>query len=133
VNSLLAETIASFLKSKQSILFAYLFGSQASGNVNPMSDLDVAVYTDSAATPNELWCLQSEIMEAACIKRVDLIDLRRAPPVLVYEIVSTGKLLFSGDAEAVNRFERKAYLHYFDTQHLRDVQNYYLRAHFIAS
>ncbi len=98
-----------------------------------MSDLDVAIYTTSQTSPDEVMRLQTELMQAARLKRVDLIDLRKATPVLAYEIASSGELLFTRNVDALNHFERKAFLHYFDTQHLRNVQNHYLRARLAAS
>lgn len=95
-----------------------------------MSDLDLAVFADPPLADSEREVLLTELMEEVRRKAIDLVDLRRAPPVLAYEVVDSGKLLFCRDTDALNRFERRALLHYFDTQHLRSVQERYMREYF---
>ena len=129
----LKERLTSLLASKKEIGLAYLFGSHADGSANAMSDLDIAVYPSPETPQVALLELQTELMETARMARMDLVDLRKAPPVLIYEVVTTGLLLVAQDTEFQNRFERRAFLHYFDTQHLRNVQNEYLRDHLRAS
>jgi predicted nucleotidyltransferase len=133
VNDSTKKSLKTLIQNNKGILFAYLFGSQVTGNVNAMSDLDVAIYPRTSLPPADLMRLQTEIMEASRMARVDLVDLRLAPPLLAYEVAASGELLFTRDANAQNRFERKAFLHCFDTQHLRSVQNQYLRDHLSAS
>lgn len=127
MNGFIVTQLRSVLESDPQMAFAYLFGSQASGRTNPMSDLDVAVYTEPALTLDKLLALQSDLMEATRMARLDVVDLRSAPPLLLYEIISAGHLLFTRDPDAVNRFERLALLRYMDTAYLRKVQGQYLR------
>ncbi len=98
-----------------------------------MSDIDVAIYTKDPLSSEDRIKLLSELMEPLGTDRMDLVDLRTAPPSLAYEVVASGQTLCVRDMDAQNQFERQALLHYFDTQHLRDVQNQYLRDHLQAS
>lgn len=127
------QALGDFLSQCPEILFAYSFGSQVSGIVGPLSDMDVAVFTKEALPFNRRMEIHSDAMKAALMAKVDLVDLRLAPPVLAYEIVSSGQLLFSKDVDAQNDFERRAIMRYFDTAHLRNIQNHYLREHLKAS
>jgi predicted nucleotidyltransferase len=123
------NALASLLEARGDILFAYLFGSQASGTTGPLSDVDVAVFTRSPISFDARLLMLADLTMFLKTDAVDLIELRDAPPLLTYEVVSSGQLLFSKDSGAQNRFEQKSFLRYFDTQHLRDVQNQYLRHH----
>jgi predicted nucleotidyltransferase len=79
---------------------AYLFGSHAQNSQGPDSDLDLAILVDGPSLdPIALWELSGELADiAGCA--VDLIDLRAASTVLQYQIITTGRRLWAGNAEA---------------------------------
>lgn len=77
----------------------YLFGSVASGDAGPESDVDLAVLSDRALDPVVLWDIGAEIGDAlGCT--VDLVDLRAASTVMQYQIVARGRRLWARDASA---------------------------------
>lgn len=114
------------LSAVQGIRLAYLFGSRATGTAGPRSDADVGVIFDPPLGPRDLSILQEALSDAAGAE-VDLVDLRSAPPLLRYEAISRGQRLLVRDDGERTAFEARAMLDYMDTQHLRDVQHYYLR------
>jgi hypothetical protein len=63
-------------------------------------DLDLAHLTKDQPA----WKLWDEIAEAVGSERLDLVDLRRASPVLLFEIVRSGSLLYSSDEAIKERF-----------------------------
>src|SRR3954468_18482396 len=68
----------------------YLFGSRASGDEGPDSDLDIAVVLDGPANLVRLWEAGENIASRLDVD-VDLIDLLVADTVLKYQIVTNGK------------------------------------------
>lgn len=72
----------------------YAFGSQVQGTAGPHSDLDLAVLVAGYADPLVLWDLACQLAdEAGC--PVDLLDLRAASTVMQYQVIITGRVLWS--------------------------------------
>jgi hypothetical protein len=63
-------------------------------------DLDLALLTRD----QPVWKLRDAITEALGSKRLDLVDLKRASPVLLFEILRLGNLLYSSDEATRERF-----------------------------
>ena len=81
------------------LLAVYAFGSQVQGTAGPGSDLDLAVLVAGYADPLKLWDLSNEL--AALLDcHVDLLDLRAASTVMQYQVLSTGRRLWSLDVSA---------------------------------
>lgn len=111
------------LEAEPSVRLAYVFGSTARGEARATSDVDIGVVRDGTGTLTEL----SERLERALGSTVDLVDLRRAPPLLVHEVLRDGVVALCRDELERAEFESRALAEYLDTQHLRDVQQLYLR------
>jgi len=116
---LLSET----LKKYPDVQFAYLFGSQASGNVTPISDVDVAVYLDDHLASTEQFKLQLHLVGVLCqaLQRndVELAILNGADIVLRYQVLKNGKLIFCRDQTAKNEFFVRTMSEYLDAEPLR--------------
>ncbi len=82
----------------------YLFGSVAADAVHESSDIDIAVLPQSPLSNLDRWNLQQELA-IALRTDVDLIDLLSASTVMRVQIVSTGEVLFEGDATRRAEFE----------------------------
>ena len=81
----------------------YVFGSQASGQADAQSDVDLAILLPGYADANALWDTAMEL--AALLNRhVDLLDLRAASTVMQHQVLTTGQRLW-GDALAAGLFE----------------------------
>jgi len=103
---------------KQNVVLAYLFGSQAKGNIGPLSDIDIAVYFDESVPANERFDLRLEtlgqLMDLFKTDEVDLVVLNDAPPLLSHRILKEGTLIFSDNHKKRLDFEVKAVLKYLD-------------------
>lgn len=77
----------------------YLFGSQASGDAGPESDLDLAILADSPPDEVGLWQLSGQLADLAGCP-VDLLDLRAASTVMQYRIITTGRRVWARDSDA---------------------------------
>jgi predicted nucleotidyltransferase len=85
-----------------------LFGSTVTGRTHKHSDIDVAVFGILAPRIGG--------------DRLDLVDLRRAGPLLSMNVARTGRVLYERDPGAWRRFQSLASRRYCDTEKLRRAQ-----------
>jgi predicted nucleotidyltransferase len=93
----------------------YLFGSCASPDARPDSDVDVAVLMPSSLEPVRRRGLQ-EKLATRLHRDVDLVDLREASTVLRQQVVQTGRLLHDGAPFERQLFEAHTLNDYADLQ-----------------
>jgi predicted nucleotidyltransferase len=125
---MLAEKVESNLAAIRATLedagavLAYLFGSAAKGTDRSGSDLDIAVLL-GPEVPAERYGevrlrLLTDLVGLTHTDDVDLALLNIAPPLLAFEIITTGRLLLGSRRQQV-RFEIEANRRYIDTRPLR--------------
>jgi len=136
INSSLQEvenSLVPFFQDREEILLAYLFGSYITTSTRVPEDLDVAILLDSElfrpldrkAPYGYQAELTTAIMNRLKLNRVDLVLLHRATPVLAYQVIHTGKAIFSR-SEALRRdFEIATLKRHADTRHLRRIKRHY--------
>ncbi len=122
------KLVQSLLKNIPEVDLAYLIGSAVSGHQRKDSDLDLALVVNAENFKNFDYG-KVHLKVQAVLSDVNL-DLRVILPdktdyVYLYQ-VAQGKLIYSKTESARIEFEKKAMLHYFDTQHIRDIFHYYL-------
>ena len=93
-----------------------LFGSFARDRARSESDIDLAVQCDG---PADLDALYLALAPRLGTDRLDLIDLRRAGPLLGMAVARTGRLLFERQPGAFREFQSLASRRYCDTDKLR--------------
>lgn len=95
------------LLGEPTLVWAYLFGSAARGGA--FRDVDVAVMPGEAGLTRlaELGGLQTRLSRAASAD-VDLVDLRRAPLVLLKSILTDRRLLLDRDTPQRHAWEVEA-------------------------
>ncbi|MBI4572388.1 MAG: nucleotidyltransferase domain-containing protein [candidate division NC10 bacterium] len=96
-----------------------LFGSAVKGRAVAESDVDIGVRCDG---PADLDNLYMAIAPRLGTDRLDLIDLRRAGPLLAFQVARTGRLLFERCPGAFREFQSLASRRYCDTEKLRHAQ-----------
>jgi predicted nucleotidyltransferase len=119
------ERIRGVLDRRGDVRLAYVFGSVAHGRARPRSDVDVAVLFMGDAKPGVMDVLTEDLEDAAG-RRVDLIDLGTAPPLLAHQVVSTGTCIVCRHPGERAAFETRTVVRYLDTAHLRRIQHRYL-------
>ena len=97
-------------------LLAYVFGSFP--HHEEPADIDLAILPSDGG----LGDLRERITDILNTERVDLVNLKTATPVLRFEVVSTGVLIFKKSDLLENSFELSTLREYRDTAHLRAVQ-----------
>lgn len=89
----------------------YRFGSSVTNADRPDSDVDLAILAARPLAAVERFDIQ-ERLAAALRRDVDLVDLRSASTVMASQIITTGMLLYEGDAPARHVFEDFIYGRY---------------------
>lgn len=93
------------------ILFAYVFGSAGTARQNSKSDLDIAVYLDIQASEFKLdhkTALYAEISRTAKRDDIDVLILNTCKnQMILYEVMTKGRLVYDADFEKRALFEQK--------------------------
>lgn len=104
------------------MISAILFGSFAEGRENDMSDIDIGVLVSKELSLIEVGFLAAG-MEMVFKRRVDLVilnDLYKKNPLLAYEIITKGNLMFCRDQEKLVELKTNTILSFLDMLPLRD-------------
>ena len=115
--------VARALAAEPDVELAYVFGSVATGASGPRSDVDVAIgLTGADDGPADAFRRLQELgdrLERALARAVDAVDLFRAPPLLLHEILRTGRppVVVRDEARRL-AFECRARRMYWDALHL---------------
>lgn len=109
---------------KERLQLVLLFGSVAKGNVHRKSDIDLGFLFDE---PVDVVALTNEVTKLLRSDRVDVVDLRRASPLLKFCAVKKGKVLYERSDGLFNQFFSLAFRMYVDTKKLRDVRGEMIR------
>lgn len=113
------EVILAHIRARLSPLAIYVFGSQATGQAQPGSDLDIAVLGPAPYDPwtlfilsEELVSLQEQYPQNGPPSELDLLDLNAAPPALQVNIVTQGRRVFCANRLRCDLFEIRALKEY---------------------
>ena len=105
--------------SEDGLQLVIVFGSIVSGKMHKKSDLDVAFLFDR---PIDTVALTNKVINLLHTDNIDVVDLKRASPLLKFSIVKTGRLIYENEVGLFNAFYSLALRMYIDTQKLRDAQ-----------
>jgi predicted nucleotidyltransferase len=116
------EALVNCLAAQPDVLAAYLFGSYATGKARPESDVDLAVLlsgTDDMERFERRLRLMGEVEEALGRRPADVVVLNDAPPLLAYQVLRYGRLIFERDRAARVEFEVRSGQVYTDLVPMR--------------
>jgi hypothetical protein len=130
-SSLLA--VAPDIFGNSPVLFAYLYGSYATGLVHPFSDLDIGIYVDQMSRRQ---CLELELSLALEIDEKlgsgvasEVRIINNLPLVVTGKIITEGLLIFSRNETIRVDFETSVRSAYFDfLPVLRRYQSMYIES-----
>lgn len=127
LNLAAAERILGEMKT---VSLGYLYGSFAAGKEDDLSDVDIAVLLDEEIESNLFFGYQISLMGSfSCIskdRQVSVIILNETTPVLKYEVIRYGRLFYKRNRNERVNFEVAAMREYFDTEHMRQICDFYL-------
>ncbi len=111
------ETISGYLKGRDDIVAAYLFGSTVKNRERESSDLDLAILFKEGMEIYRRFQAKLQIaneLEEKVMKKVDVVDVRSADQYFVHQIMKNKILVFEGDLHERVAFEVRHRKHYFD-------------------
>jgi uncharacterized protein len=122
---LIQQRLADLSRVMPDLRLLVLFGSLARGRARSESDIDVAVQCDG---PADLDALYLAMAPRFGTDRLDLIDIRRAGPILAMAVARTGRPLFEREPGAFREFQSVASRRCCDTEKLRHARRRAIRA-----
>ncbi len=109
------ESLGPALGRCRGVVFAYLFGSAARGELGPLSDVDVAVYLEPGADPSEgLLEAIGSATDHLGTDEVDVVLLNTAPTALIGRCLLSRRVLVDHDPFLRQRFESAELRKFFD-------------------
>lgn len=118
------------LRKELRILAVYIFGSYAKGTYNKESDFDIAFVAEDKRTITDD-AVYELIKDIPFPKNPDIsvVD-KTSSPIFLFQIINSGTRIYAKDEHKANAFEAYILRYYYDTQHLRNIYNYYLKEKF---
>jgi len=95
------------------VQFAILYGSAVTGAMREESDIDLAVMYPSILGAEDVLRLLGEL-SAVFHRYVDLLDLRRAGPIIKMQVLRHGRPVIINDDKAFKHFSMYTPSEYFD-------------------
>lgn len=121
------------LFEEESLQLVLLFGSLLTGTMHKKSDIDLAFLFDR---PVDIVSITNSVIRLLHTDNVDVIDLKKASPLLKYSAAEKGKPLYEKSPGVFNEFYSLAFRMYVDTRKLRDARTrgikYFLKARGLA-
>jgi predicted nucleotidyltransferase len=117
------KAMAAYLARQPAVVAAYLFGSVAHGRADRLSDVDIAVLFDERLGAEESVERQLRFMgdlEVYADREVQVVILNQAPPLLAYQVVRHGILLYERGRTERIAFEVRTRKVYFDLKPMLD-------------
>lgn len=112
MKQLLNELIA-WAQIQPEIVALYLYGSQAQGIANALSDVDVAILAQPQLPREQLWRLEDR-WTGHWPNRIDMRLLNLAPLSVRYEVTAHGQRLWATDATTIAEIESLIWREYWD-------------------
>ena len=113
------KRIGAVLRDFPNVNFGYLFGSISEGFERKDSDVDVAIYLDESLSDEESFKLELEIgaeLESKLKRKVDLIPLNRAHPLLAFRAIR-GEIVMERDPVERSLVVSRIMSRYYDFRH----------------
>ena len=129
-NDKVISYIQKALQKEPRILACYIFGSYIKKVHNKESDIDLAVIVKNKKliTENTIYELLKDVPFP---KDLDLSIVDKASsPIFLFQVISSGTRIYTKDKNRADAFEAQVLRYYYDTQHIRNIYNYYLREKF---
>lgn len=131
VKSDLHKKIGEYFEKRGDVFLVYLFGSRATDKATEKSDLDIAILMKNKGDfkLDAKSRITSELMNLLKFNRIDVVFLNSTTPLLSYEIVRDGKILFLDPVFDIFSYKISILRNYQDTKHLRNTKyEYFLDA-----
>jgi uncharacterized protein len=110
---------AEYLKTRQDVEFAYLFGGLAKKKPSPLSDVDIAVYlTDAADVVGSKLAILEELADILHTEEIDLVVLNKSSLPICMNIIKNHKILVDKKPVVRHSYQSLIMRKYYDYSHL---------------
>lgn len=109
------------IAKKHNLKLLLLFGSQASGKTHPMSDFDFGFLSEKELAFKQRSELAHDLVALVKFTNVEDVDLKKAGPFLLKEIVKNNRIIFE-KSEAYAEFFSNAVRSYFEAKPIFELQ-----------
>lgn len=106
--------------SERGLKLVLLFGSSVTGKRHRQSDIDVGFLFDGEV---DILALTNKVIRLLKTDKVDVVDLKKASPLLKFAASRSSVVLFEKTPGLYNAFSSLAFRRYVDTKKLRDAQH----------
>jgi len=103
-----------YLKARDDVAFAYLFGSMAGGDSTPLSDVDIAVHLTEGRFSEKRLEILGDLNDILSTDKLDLVILNTAPQGLKARIIRTRVVLADNMPFVRHAFESGTIRTYMD-------------------
>lgn len=108
------------LAAEESVLFAYLFGSVATGKTTPLSDVDIAVFPSRKLTLDDRLGIIQRLGKKTKIENLDVTFLDRLENLYILDaMIEHGVVLVDKNPEARKLFEVRKRHQFWDFKYQR--------------
>ncbi|MFB6115371.1 MAG: nucleotidyltransferase domain-containing protein [Candidatus Nanohalobium sp.] len=101
------------MSGREDIIAAYLFGSFAAGREHEDSDVDIGIVVSGKKDFTKLTSIEKEVSDKL-ERKADIRVLNDQDTRFKYQVLKTGRLIFSCDEEKRTEFEEDAMRNYLD-------------------
>ncbi|MBS7637466.1 nucleotidyltransferase domain-containing protein [Candidatus Bathyarchaeota archaeon] len=109
------KELGKLFENEENVLVAYLFGSYLRGDQTSRSDIDIAILLyEVPKKPLEYYLHLINILTEVLGDDVDLTILNLAPPLLKFQIIKNGKIIYCRSDRSRINFEAKYICEYLD-------------------
>lgn len=110
------------LTEKYGLSLVLLFGSRATGKIHAHSDFDVAYLSKKPLDLMDEARLVCDLMPVFRSDKVDLVNLKKAPPLLMKRIFDQHQVLFCADKAQYFAYQMYALRRYIEAKPLFELQ-----------
>ncbi len=110
------------LAIKENLTMVLLFGSQVTGTAKADSDLDFAVSAGHVLSDKKMLDLNYIFSTVSSIDKVDVVDITKAPPLLMKQIADSAKVLYQKTPHEFPNFQIYALRRYIEAKSLFDLR-----------
>lgn len=115
------------LARKYNLDLLVLFGSRVSGKIHKDSDYDIGYISNRSKSLEEKIKMEFEVSEDLRIGKIDLVDLKKASPLLMKNVANNSILLYQKESTLYARFKIYALKLFVEAKRLFDLREAVIR------
>jgi len=116
------------IANKYDLEFILMFGSQVDDLTHPESDIDIAIYSKKPISEEAKIQLVYELGLILKNEKVDLVDIKRASPLLKKRIFENYRVLYQKDRFLIYQLELNSLKEFKEARVLYDIRHERLKS-----